>query len=223
MKKVILGTLSLLAVAFLCVLFLPGEEAQTAGLPAQLFIELEQPAGAKPGLPQFNVGGIPPDCSSWHELFPTFCNTYHQDEYRDNGDGAVGPCDIIVLNGIPYHIVSAGPTYWTTCSSTPGGPPQGTVIFEPTQPQTGGNPICEVWHEVYPNFCQEIHIDSWNDGNNNGVLDVCDEVDTQTPTGPVFYHIDRIECDITVEPVPVTPTENSTWGKIKSLLHRLTH
>jgi hypothetical protein len=222
MKRWCTGILCLIGVAFLCVLALPDDEARTGGLPPQLFIELMQSTSGvpgKPGLPGFNVGGIPPDCSSWHELHPTFCTTYHQDEYRDNGDGVVGVCDIIVLNTIPYHVISAGPTYWTTCTA-PSGPPTGPIIFEPTQPPTGGNPICETWHEVYPNFCQQIHIDSWQDANQNGVLDVCDEVDVQTPSGPVVYHIDRIECDVTVEPVPVTPNQESTWGKIKSLLFK---
>jgi hypothetical protein len=75
-----------------------------------------------------------------------------------------------------------------------------------------------VWHEVWPNFCNEIHIDSWLD-NGDGRLSECDFVDTQNdPSAPpgttVYYHIDRIGCDITVEPGP-TPSKESTWSKIK--------
>lgn len=191
----------------------------SAGVATQLHLELLT-AGA-PGKPSTTlVPAIPGNCSSWQELFPTVGTLYHQDDYTDNGDGVVSACDIIKLNGTDYHIVWAGPTYWTTCM-IPGVPPT-TVVYEPTQPSTGGNPICETWHEIIPNFCQQIHIDDWQD-NGDGVVSVCDMVYNITPTGaPASYHIDRIECDITVEPV-TTPVEGSTWGQIKSLFRELFH
>lgn len=216
MKKWFLVSV-LTVLVFGAVLFLtagPETAPAVAGTVSQLHVELVQ-TGGPGGRLQPMVGGVPPNCSTWHELYPAFCGTYHQDDYEDNGDGVVSACDRIKLNGLVYHIVWAGPTYWTTCSPTPGGPGT-TVIFEPTQPATGENPICEIWHEVYPNFCQQIHIDSWLD-NGDGHLTVCDVVDVQDPTGlpPRYYHIDRIECDITIEPV-IVPVKPSTWGKVKS-------
>jgi hypothetical protein len=194
-----------------------------AGTTVQLYLDLA-PTGKGAGGPTFQVGAIPPNCSTWHELYPSYCATHHQSSYDDNGDGVISPCDVIWLGGNPYHIVWVGPTYFVTCSPTPGGPPVREAVFEPTNPNPTGNPICEIWHEVYPNFCAEMHIDSWLD-NGNGVLDECDFVDTQNdPGGPpgsvAYYHIDRIGCNIIVEPGP-TPSEKSTWGKIKSRFQKL--
>jgi hypothetical protein len=214
MKKwFLVSILSTLAIgAVLLITLGPKATPAVAAGVAQLHVELVVPTGPG-GRLQPMVGGIPPNGSSWHEIHPTFCGMYQQDGYEDNGDGVVSACDRIALSGVIYHIVWAGPTYWTTCSSTPGGPGT-TVIFEPTQPTTGENPICEIWHEIYPNFCQQIHIDSWLD-NGDGHLSICDVVDVQDPTGPPrYYHIDRIECDITIEPVTV-PVKPSTWGRIK--------
>lgn len=193
-----------------------GEATASTGL-STLYLDLAS-AGAPGGGPMPLVSNaIPPNCSSWHELYPTYCGTWHQDDYTDNGDGVVSPCDIIRLNGIAYHVVWVGPTYFVTCSTTPGGPPVRTAAFEPVgNLPPDSNPICQVWHEVWPNFCQQIHIDSWHD-NGNGILDVCDEVDVNTATGTIFYHIDRIGCNVVVEPVPITPTRQSTWSWLKGL------
>jgi hypothetical protein len=163
--------------------------------------------------------GIPGNCSTWHELYPAFCAPHHQDDYDDaDGDGEVSVCDTIKLNGIDYHVVWVGPTYHTTCSDQPGGPPLETAIFDVQNLNPEGNPICEIWHEVYPEFCHTIHIDSWID-NGDGVLSVCDIVDTNTPEGTRFYHIDQITLDIIVEPGTVS-VEKSTWGKIKNFFRR---
>jgi len=218
MKKWLVISMAVVVVAALALVFISASETKpaVAGTPTQLHVELVQPVPAG-GRLQPMIGPIPPAGSTWHELYPMFCGTYVQDGYEDNGDGIVSACDRIRLSGILYHIVWAGPTYWTTCSSTPGGPGT-TVIYEPMTPSNGGNPVCQVWHEIFPDFCQQIHIDSWID-NGDGLLSVCDVVDVQDPTGlpPRYYHIDRIECDITIEPVsvPVTP---STWSQIKSFI-----
>jgi len=217
MKKLLLIFSAVLVAAALTLALISASETApaVAGTATQLHVELVQQG--KAGGPTPLIGPIPPNGSSWHELYPAFCGTYTQDAYEDNGDGVVSACDRIRLGGVLYHIVWAGPTYWTTCSTTPGGPGS-TVIFEPTQPSNGENPICQVWHEIYPDFCQQIHIDSWID-NGDGLLSVCDVVDVQDPTGlpPRYYHIDRIECDITIEPVTV-PVAPSTWSKVKSFI-----
>lgn len=218
MKKWLLVSLAVAVVATMALVLVSATETTpaVAGTVTQLHVELVQTG--KAGGPTPLIGPIPPAGSSWHEIHPMFCGTYTQSGYDDNGDGVVSACDRIILNGVLYHIVWAGPTYWTTCSTTPGGPGS-TVIFEPTNPGNGGNPICQVWHEIYPNFCQQIHIDSWHD-NGDDVLSVCDVVDVQDPTGlpPRFYHIDRIECDITIEPV-IVPVAPSTWSKVKNIIN----
>ncbi|TPW10957.1 MAG: hypothetical protein FD129_1783 [bacterium] len=218
MKKWLLVLSALVVTTCVALALIAASDTTTAvaGTAQQKHVELIMPVGPKGGATPL-VGPIPPNGSGWHELYPAFCATSVQDDYEDNGDGVVSACDRIKLSGVLYHIVWAGPTYWTTCSPTPGGPGT-TVIFEPTNPTTGENPICEIWHEVYPEFCRQIHIDSWID-NGDGHLTVCDVVDVQDPTGlpPNYYHIDRIECDITIEEV-IVPVAPSTWSKIKSAI-----
>lgn len=220
MKKwlLITGLASGIALGVVALLVASKPAPVSAGVATQLHVELVVPAAPGKGAGAFRVAPIPPNGSGWHELFPAFCTTYTQDDYTDNGDGIVSACDIIKLSGVDYHIVWAGPTYWTTCE-TPGVPPT-TVVYEPTQPTSGGNPICEIWHEIWPNFCGQIHIEDWQD-NGDGTLSPCDFVFSHLPNGaPVSYHIDRIECDITIEPV-TTPVEPSTWGKVKALFQGL--
>ena len=169
--------------------------ALPAGAQMQMTFELSDP-GRDP---------IPPDGSAWHEIFPAYCTMTSQDSYEDNGDGVVSACDFITLSGTRYHVDWAGPTYWLECE--PGTPPWGA---EPTEPQTGEDPTCQVWHEVYPNFCQEHHIEGWDD-NGDGVLGVCDYV----IVGGVACHIVDVSLNITVTP-STSPTEDRTWGKIKA-------
>jgi len=149
---------------------------------------------------------IPPDCSTWHELYPNYCVPHHQDAYDDgDGSGTITPCDNITLDGVCYHIVWVGPTYFM---SEVGG---GELVTEPTEPQSGGDPTCEIWHEVYPVYCNEWHVDGWED-NGDGELSVCDNV----LINGIWWHIDEIGLDIEVEPDP-SAVESSTWGKVKSL------
>ena len=49
-------------------------------------------------------GSVPNDCSTWHELWPTYCIMHHQDSYEDDGDGLISPCDYFTLDGVRYHI-----------------------------------------------------------------------------------------------------------------------
>lgn len=149
---------------------------------------------------------IPPDCSDWHELHPNFCYVDHQDGYEDNGDGVVSACDVIILGGVRYHIDWAGPTYWLV--PVAGGDEH---WVEPSEP-TGGDPTGEIWHEVYPVFCQEWEVVGWED-NGDGVLSECDMV---TLADGITYHIAEIGLNIEVTEEP-SPVEQSTWGKIKSM------
>ncbi len=51
---------------------------------------------------------IPPDCSTWHELYPDYCIAHHIDAWEDNGDGIVSPCDMVWLSDQPWHIEDIG-------------------------------------------------------------------------------------------------------------------
>lgn len=147
---------------------------------------------------------IPPDCSGWHELWPSFCAISHQDSIQDNGDGELSACDYIYLDGQRYHVDWVGPTYWLDCE----------LILEPTDFQPG-NPVCQNWIEIWPDYGLLWHVDSWED-NGNGVVDACDFITVTGPDGTTLScHINEVATNIRVTGDP-TPVEESTWGHIKS-------
>jgi len=152
---------------------------------------------------------IPPDGSTWHELAPAFCTTHTQDGYEDNGDGHISPCDFIRFGGSRYHVTWVGPTYWLIDHAT------GEEWYaEPTIPDPGQDPFCEIWVEVHPNLGDEWHVDGWED-NGDGVVSPCDNVLIRG----IWYHIHEIGLNITVE--PSSPVEQTTWAKVKAFFARL--
>ncbi len=152
---------------------------------------------------------VPPTCSTWHELYPTHCAVHHQTDYGDDGDGLVSACDQIVLDGVSYHIDWVGPTYYL--QGIPGR--QGGVYLEP-QSIPGRDPVCETWHEIYPNYCLAHHVDAWED-NGDGVLSPCDMIwFDDTP-----WHLEEIGFNIIV--TPDSPIERGSWSRIKQLFRTL--
>jgi hypothetical protein len=73
------------------------------------------------------------------------------------------------------------------------------------------NPVGTQWHQLYPNYCLGPYtITGWAD-NGNGVLDSCDVISMQDPTGLTECH-HVIEVTITLELTPIdTPTDVSYW------------
>ncbi len=176
-------------------------------------LALAAPASAQTLYLELGVGPvddpIPPNGADWHELYPSFCVIHTQDDYGDNGDGEVSACDLITLSGVLYHVDWAGPTYFLYNVTT------GEVKFaEPTNPNPGGNHVCETWHEIAPEFCREWHVDEWDD-NGDGIVSQCDYVVLDGAT----WHIEEINLDITIS--PGSPTERSTWGRIKDFFGSL--
>lgn len=41
---------------------------------------------------------------TFHELWPTFCNSWIPDLWRDNGDGKLSPSDYLRFNTFWYHV-----------------------------------------------------------------------------------------------------------------------
>jgi hypothetical protein len=199
------GLLSIGVFAFL-VAPAPVESGVSGGI---CYLSLDPAAGPAPGVFGLNSGDIPPDCSTWHELYPSFCGSSHQSGYVDNGDGCVSACDLIELDGVAWHVTWVGPTYYLLCDPT--GPNPSDVIWEPNQgPHNPESPVCESWQEVWPNFGEVCHIDDWEDHNGDGVVSICDDVFY----AGVRYHVQDIKLNIIIE--EPTPTEESTWGKLKS-------
>ncbi len=69
------------------------EEVQTGG---QTWWEPDQDPVHDPGNPI---------CEMWHQVAPVFCGLGHVDDWLDeNGDQVVSPCDILIIDGITYHV-----------------------------------------------------------------------------------------------------------------------
>lgn len=169
--------------------------------------------GPQPMFGATATNAVPGNCSVWHELYPNYCAPHHQTNYEDNGDGVVSVCDFIYLDGVCFHIDWVGPTYYMT-RLTPAPQVQGAA--EPVTTNSGEDPVCETWHWVWPNYCDEFHVDSWYD-NGNHILDPCDEIDHVLQTGVTeVWHIDRIALNIKVSLGP-TESRPSTWGRLKTL------
>ena len=216
MKSRRLPLAAVLATAIVLSFFLIPIHSVTQAVGENIYLDLQTPASPNArGVTGVAIGDVPPPGSHWHELWPNYCGDWTQEDYRDNGDGVISACDIIVLDGMEYHITWAGPTYFTTCTDPTGLTQE--VIYEPTADPNPQSPVCEIWHEVYPNFCAETHVDDYQD-NGDGVLSECDLVYSGGTDGIVReYHIDRIGCNIIVEPGSSVPNKQTTWGLLKNL------
>ena len=153
---------------------------------------------------------VPPVCSTWHELYPNYCTSHHRTGYADDGDGLVSACDHILLDGMSCHVDRVGPTYYLVQMTE-------RDVFKYLEPQGSGagrSPVCETWHEVYPNYCIVHHVDGWED-NGDGFLGPCDVVELAgTP-----WHVEEIGFNIIV--TPDSPVEQGSWSRIKQLFRTL--
>jgi hypothetical protein len=152
---------------------------------------------------------IPENGAAWHELWPEFCAVLIQEDYGDNGDGVISACDYIMFQRTTYHVEWAGPTYYieSDCSGEAGW-------LEPTEPPSGGSPVCEVWHWVYPDFCRESHVEHWID-QGDGIFGVGDSVEIDG----TWYEVIAVGVNITA--TPSSPVEQGTWSSIKHFFREL--
>lgn len=159
--------------------------------------------------------------TQWHELYPLYCTgPYTLTEWKDNGDGVLSPCDTIVMVAPDEtesceHVTQV--TY--TLELTPLQEPIIDTWWDFTEHGTGGDPltepVCSYWHEVYPDFCMERHINGWDDtGNGSGKLDSCDVIIDDYGNA---FHVEGVHTDIVTEPSDGCPVDQSTWGSIKAL------
>jgi len=65
---------------------------------------------------------------------------------------------------------------------------------------TDGDPTGTVWHELWPDYCEEYEVAEWID-NGDGILSYCDtliSVNTAVPEDTVIEHVKRVTTTITV-------------------------
>ena len=151
-----------------------------------------------------------PVSTTWHELYPEYCNTYHIDSWKDNGDGLLSPSDQINMTLQPagleieeYHVENVTLTLNLSALVIPSDGMflliEAQVLFEELYwPKV--YPEEFIWHEVWPNFCTNYSIIEWED-NCNGVLDPCDNI-TLLDMGEeeiTFWHVEEVAIDMVVK------------------------
>ena len=144
----------------------------------------------------------------WHQVVPVYCEWYEQTGHDDaNSNGHIDPCEHIFFNGERYHVDWIGPTYRLVSMSDPAD----VKLVEDHEP--GGQPF--IYHEVYPTFCNSVETD-------DPLNQVCQEVEILFPPEDAgWWHIEEINTNIRATPDPVSPVEDSTWGKIKAFFRRV--
>jgi hypothetical protein len=114
----------------------------------------------------------------------------------------------------PQWLFGIGP-FWTPCSDIISGTHdlafrlEGTVMPPPDVKylhSTVGlfnltDPIGTQWHELWPVFCREYHLSSWED-NGDGILSYCDTIDMyEKPDGELRpYHVEEVTITLVVAP-----------------------
>jgi len=65
------------------------------------------------------------------------------------------------------------------------------------------DPIGTQWHELWPVFCREYHMSSWNDTSGDGLLSYCDRIDMyEKPDGELRpYHVEEVTITLVVTPM----------------------
>ena len=149
----------------------------------------------------------------WHELYPEYCNLYHLSSWHDdNDDGVLSPCDQIDMTDEEtgevawYHVDEVTITILVSLYQNPeetmyldfeGGYEEiRTAMYEP---------VCTMWHEIYPRFCSKYHLTDWID-NGDQYISYCDYIfltDIKTEEGR-WYHVEEVTVDIVVTPKPTT-------------------
>jgi len=161
--------------------------------------------------------------STWHELYPYYCNDLIMTSHTDNGDGTLSASD-----QVDFLNETDGYTYWyhvdavtVTIHWTFKTPVTGLGDGEPYEPHSVEavensipNPIGSTWHQLYPDYCREFVITSHEDTNEDGALDPSEQFDFQYQDEPgVTYwaHLDSITTDLILSfkekepPVPEFP------------------
>jgi len=132
-----------------------------------------------------------PVCTYWHEIHPEFCKWYHLADIEDNGDGVLSYCDNINLVDI-----RTGECGWYHVE---GVTTDMVVSPKPRPPDPIPNPVCTLWHEIFPEFCKWHHLSDWDD-NNDGVLSPCDSIELtdQATQEADWYHVDEVTLTVWV-------------------------
>jgi len=157
--------------------------------------------------------------SDWHELYPEYCNMYHLTSWHDNGDGVLSPCDDIDMtdeygNVAWYHVDEVTVTIFVSSEYEEPKYLEFKGGYEEIE-RAMYEPVSTDWHEVWPEFCRQYHLDGWKD-NGDGYLSYCDYISLRDlDTGEVsMWHVEEVTTDIILSPKPCEPSidvDKTVW------------
>jgi hypothetical protein len=107
-----------------------------------------------------------PVCTLWHEVYPLYSNVYHIVDWDDNGNGFLDFCDYILLEDMNTGILSS----WHVEEVATD-----LILNEKIM-----DPIGILWHELYPTYCKNHSLTSWEESPEDlypGRLSPGDQID----------------------------------------------
>jgi hypothetical protein len=150
--------------------------------------------------------------STWHELWPNYCNMMTLHSWEDNDDEVLSPSDQIDMvnetDGYLYwwHVDAVTVTiHWTFKDGTfIGEPGEAEPTYTRDNLDYSENPIGTTWYQIYPEFNRTFEITSWDDNSGapdtpgNGVFDPSDQFDFVYEDDGATYnaHLDDVTIDL---------------------------
>lgn len=118
-----------------------------------------------------------PVCTYWHMIWPEYLFDplgFHIEDWIDNCNGVLDYCDLILLEGVWYHVEE--------------------LSIDIILNEKIADPTCTYWHELYPECCvNDYHIEGWED-NGDGFFSPSDNVTMMLmPSSPTDrYHVEEV-------------------------------
>jgi len=154
-----------------------------------------------------------PICTKWNQIDPKLgpVRCLHLTSWIDKGNGVLDPSDIIDMTPLYptpgpveyYQVVSM----WISLKLTPKKsppvvppPPVGPMYLESMISYDRfdlSNPVCTMWHEIYPVYSRIWHLSSWENflglsPSDQIVLALKDEFGQPIPGTEAWYHVDKL-------------------------------
>ena len=119
--------------------------------------------------------------SLWHEVWPSYSESYEITDWSDNCNGVLDYCDLISFDG--------GVTWWHIED----------LAIDIILTEKISDPVCTYWHELWPIYCLEYHVEGWED-NGDGLLSSCDNIDLKPMLegSTKKYHVERVTITLTL-------------------------
>lgn len=181
-----------------------GIVANVRAAPDVIYVSAVDPSGVP-----IIIDRTAPVTTDWLEMYPTFGSPYHLAGWQDsNGDGLLSASDQIQFgDGSWWHVDRVMVTIHFTWKEPlppldPTEPPatEPDPTEDPPIEENLPDPIGSKWHMVYPVFCKDFTITSWEDSDGDGTFNPSDQFDVEFDDpligGPWWAHLDAVSTDM---------------------------